>query len=70
MLSTVLILTLLVVAVLILATTWWSGRAGRDPSSSVATFNRALTAMQHAVPEPPRTVTLDESAGDEDYAHT
>jgi hypothetical protein len=67
-LPTVLIVTLLVVAVLILATTWWSGRAGRDPASSVATFHRALAAMQDAVPEPPRTLILDEPAADEDYA--
>lgn len=37
---------LIVVVLVVLAWTWWASRAGRDPVSSVDSFNRALTAMR------------------------
>lgn len=37
---------LIVAVVAVLAWTWWSARAERDPVSSVDTFSRALHAMQ------------------------
>jgi predicted negative regulator of RcsB-dependent stress response len=37
---------LIVAVVAVLAWTWWSARAERDPASSVDTFSRALHAMQ------------------------
>lgn len=40
------ILPLIVMVVLALVWSWWTARAGRDPASSVNSFNRALTAMQ------------------------
>ncbi|MBW3620761.1 MAG: hypothetical protein KY461_10990 [Actinobacteria bacterium] len=37
-------LILLVVAALVWS--WWTARSDRDPTSSVGSFNRALSAMQ------------------------
>jgi hypothetical protein len=64
-LQNLIIVSLVVLALIVLATSWWSGRRHRDPSSSVATFNRALTAMQ-------RTSPADRHVPDdgEDYART
>lgn len=66
------IVPLILVVLGVLAWTWWAARAGRDPVSSVDSFNRALSAMQPvptvadpvtspADPEPPST-DLDPTA--------
>lgn len=48
-------MALLIVAALgLLASSWLTGRRGRDPSSSVNHFHRAMDAMQNATPPSPR----------------
>lgn len=44
---------LIVAAVGLLASSWLTGRRGRDPSSSVDHFHRAMSAMQNATPPGP-----------------
>ena len=39
-----------------LAWSWWSGRARRNPLSSIDSFHRALDAMQPPVVEPAPSV--------------
>lgn len=47
----------------VLAWSWWSGRIGRDPVSSIDSFHRALDAMQPSLnPDPAPTEKEDESA--------
>lgn len=40
------VIPLILVVLVVLLWTWWAARAGRDPVSSVDSFNRALSAMQ------------------------
>jgi hypothetical protein len=55
-----------VMAVIVIALTWmwWSGRVGRDPQSTVASFHRALDAMQpkDRAPAPPEGSDQPDSA--------
>lgn len=46
-----------------LAWSWWTGRIGRDPVSSIDSFHRALDAMQPSLhPEGQPTDADDEPA--------
>lgn len=68
---------LIVAVVAVLAWTWWSARAERDPASSVDTFSRALHAMQPSArgdrsddPErDARTTERDPDATERDAPH-
>lgn len=54
---------LILVATLVVATlgwTWWRDRGGRDPVSSIASFHRALDAMQ-----PGSQSSVEEAEGEE-----
>lgn len=59
--------TLLVLAMVVIVATliwsWWSGRLGRDPASTVDHFHRALTAMS---PEERREAARDSRSTDDD----
>lgn len=41
-----LLIPLMLAVSALLAWSWWSGRIGRDPVSSIDSFHRALDAMQ------------------------
>lgn len=43
-----------------LAWSWWSGRIGRDPVSSIDSFHRALDAMQPTLNRDPAPVDKDD----------
>lgn len=45
-----------------LAWSWWSGRIGRDPVSSVDSFHRALDAMQPRLNPEGRPVENDDGS--------
>lgn len=65
------IMALLIVAALgLLASSWWSGRRGRDPSSSVHHFHRAMNAMESATPPRPRppAAPVDEATTGPEHA--
>ena len=54
------IVALLIVAALgLLASSWLTGRRGRDPASSVNHFHRAMDAMQNATPPSPGPSSTD-----------
>ena len=44
---TVIVALLIVAAIVLLVRSWMSGRRDRDPSASVHSFQRAMTAMGH-----------------------
>lgn len=45
-----------------LAWSWWSGRIGRDPASSVDSFHRALDAMQPRLNPEGRSAEKDDES--------
>lgn len=62
----------LILAVLVaLAWSWWTARADRDPTSSVDSFNKALTAMRPAAGRGDGSSTSPEAdAGEPDATPT
>lgn len=58
-------LPLMVATVAALAWWWWAGRLARHPESSIASFHRALEAMQPGseVYEPGREEPVEHPAG-------
>lgn len=49
------VIPLVAVAVAVIGWTWWSARTERDPSSSVDSFHRALSAMEPGADSARRT---------------
>lgn len=61
---------LILAVVAVLAWTWWSARAERDPASSVDTFTRALHAMQPStVGDGPRDTESDDVDTERETPH-
>lgn len=66
MIQTLLIALLIIGAVGVLLNAWWTGRQSRDPASSVATFHRAMTAMERTAPHQDPPIRIGEPASDHD----